>query len=135
MKKMEIYDKIAFYDCVANNDILTSVAQSVKWSNEAHKSGANALYISSKDNTAFKIEYGNVISPIKKELYDSEYVKYTASKAIVSDVNNVANNVANVDSKNTIKEAAKNDIELQNKIKKIVIEIMQESIDLLRQIV
>ena len=132
---MEIYDKIAFYDCVANNDILTSVAQSVKWSNEAHKSGANALYISSKDNTAFKIEYGNVISPIKKELYDSEYVKYTASKAIVSDVNNVANNVANVDSKNTIKEAAKNDIELQNKIKKIVIEIMQESIDLLRQIV
>ena len=139
MKKFEIFENTAFYDCVANNDILTSVSQSIKWSDEAHKRGLETLYIASKRGTAFKVCYGSAIEPIRKNLYDSEYAKHvaasevkqsvTVSAIIDSDVTPTAEKVVNVQQAvNDNPTAMTYDIDFYEKVKSIVIEVLQEAI-------
>jgi len=131
MKKFEIFSNVAFYDCVANNDILTSVAQSIKWSDEARKKGVDMLYISSKDDTAFKVCNGSAIVPIKKDLYASEYAKcVTAKEAKQVEIASTNAELSGV----TIPEISVkdnpitmiSDTDFREKVRAIIIDVLQE---------
>lgn len=141
MKKFEIFGNVAFYDCVANNDTLTSVAQSVKWSGEVHKKGADTLYISSKDDVAFKVEYGSAIVPIKKDLYDSEYARCCTEKEasqaetvseVVKEATPTIVKAVNAEQTEQYNPSTMiSDVDFHEKVKVIVIEVLRQAIDTL----
>lgn len=144
MKKFEIFGNVAFYDCVANNDILTSVSQSAKWSDEARKKGLETLYISSKGDTAFKVCYGSAIVPIKKEMYNSEFAKCvaeneakqaeTACAIVDSDAAQMAvNSVTTEQTERSKPKIMMNNADFHEKVKAIVIEVLRQATATLTQ--
>lgn len=69
----ETRGEAAFYDSVANQTPLVSVAQAKKWSDELFGGGINTLYIKSLNDTYYRLRHGDNIEAIIAAIFEEEW--------------------------------------------------------------